>query len=68
MNAVVGPLPDFAVIETGKAAVFWWHTEGSINYLPRWRDEVRPSLSDPLDTLLTVASDREVEETSLEHW
>lgn len=39
-GAVVGPLPDFAVIEAGKAAVFWWHTDNSIEYLPNLKDEV----------------------------
>ncbi len=33
-NTLVGPLPDFAVIEVGKAAVFWWHTDESLDYVP----------------------------------
>lgn len=39
-NAILGPLPDFAVIEVGETAVLWWHTDESIDYLPSLRDEV----------------------------
>lgn len=34
VKTLVGPLPDFAVIELGGAAIFWWHTDESIYYLP----------------------------------
>ncbi len=34
-NSLLGPLPDFAVIEVGDNAVFWWHTDDSLDYCPR---------------------------------
>lgn len=31
---IAGPLPDFAIIEFGEGAAFWWHTRGARSYFP----------------------------------
>lgn len=33
-NLIAGPLPDFAVITLGHAALFWWRTHAAIHYSP----------------------------------
>ena len=41
-TSLVGPLPEFAVIEIGEAAVFWWHSAEGVDYRPEYVDEVWP--------------------------
>lgn len=35
MNMVVGPLPDFAVIEAEDVVFFWWCTVQGVTYIPK---------------------------------
>ena len=34
-NTIVGPLPDFSVIQVGKIPIFWWRSSAAVDYVPR---------------------------------
>ena len=38
---VAGPLPEFAFIEFGDAAAFWWHSRNALEYVPAVMPPVR---------------------------
>lgn len=33
-TVIAGPLPDFAVFETGHTSIFWWRTAAALDYMP----------------------------------
>lgn len=33
-TVIAGPLPDFAVLETGHKSIFWWRTAAAMDYMP----------------------------------
>ncbi|KAI4253665.1 MAG: hypothetical protein LQ352_003553 [Teloschistes flavicans] len=34
-NFVIGPLPDYAIIEIGNAIIFWWKNASGLTYMPK---------------------------------
>ena len=43
-NTIVGPLPDFCIIEVGKAPIFWWRTPAALDFAPIRSSAVSHSL------------------------
>ena len=39
-NTIIGPLPDFSIIEVGPRPIFWWRTPEALNFSPRSRRSV----------------------------